>query len=100
MSHRAPVKKLNGTSFNFLLGALFLLRVDPRRSGVLRVKLERLSRGVNQTTIGVLTSIPQAVVSQIENGHLKPSPARLRRLSELYDVSPHDLLKDTSEPQR
>jgi transcriptional regulator with XRE-family HTH domain len=63
---------------------------------VLRVKLERLSRGVNQTAIGKLTRIPQAVLSQIENGHLKPSPARLRRLSAFYRVPADELLREVA----
>ena len=59
-----------------------------------RLKFERAHRQVSQLGIGRLSGIAQPVISQIENGRLKPTPAQLQRLADVFKVAPDDLLKD------
>jgi transcriptional regulator with XRE-family HTH domain len=62
---------------------------------VLRLRYERLSLGVSQNAIGLAARIPQPTFSSIEIGRLKPTPAQLQRLAEVFHVTPaEELLKD------
>lgn len=55
---------------------------------MLRLRLERLSRGWSQSVLGVLSGLPQSSISQFERGAQTPSIDQLDRLARTLDVSP------------
>ena len=61
-----------------------------------RLKFERLHRQLSQHAIASAASIAQPVVSQIENGRLKPTEKQLDRLAAVFSVGRDDLLKDVA----
>jgi transcriptional regulator with XRE-family HTH domain len=60
---------------------------------VLRLKFERISRGLSQQGVTDLTQIPQPAVSLIETGRVVPTPEELQRLADVFGVPPAILLK-------
>jgi transcriptional regulator with XRE-family HTH domain len=56
----------------------------------------RLKAGLNQTQLAKLAGVQQGHLSQIENGHRKPTLATLRKLRTALDLDPeafHALLE-------
>lgn len=61
-----------------------------------RLKFERTSQQLSQHAVASAARIAQPVVSQIENGRLKPTPAQLERLAYVFRVPADDLLRDVA----
>lgn len=60
---------------------------------MIRLRFERLQRGLSQQTVGVLARVHQPTLALIENERMKPSPAVLARLSSVFNVPADALLK-------
>lgn len=60
---------------------------------MLRLKHERLRRGLTQDTVGVAARISQPTVALIEKGRLIPTAAQLDRLAAIFHISHDALLK-------
>lgn len=61
---------------------------------MLRLKYERVQRGLSQRTVGIASRIPQPTLAFIENGRFLPYPDQLQRLSNFFNVPVEELLKD------
>lgn len=61
---------------------------------MLRIKAERLRRKLTQQQVAVDNRMSYADVSRIENGRLIPYPGHLKRLSDYFNVSQEELLKE------
>ena len=60
---------------------------------MLRVKYERVRRGLSQDTLAVLAGrLSQPDIGLIENGRLIPTTAQLERLAAIFGVPPDALL--------
>jgi len=60
----------------------------------LRLKLERLQKGWNQTTLAFHAHITPAELSRIETGRLRPYPGQLDRISNVLGVAATTLLDE------
>jgi len=67
---------------------------------VKRLKLERRRRRLSQQTVEIVSGVPQPVISLAETGRLVPTPEQLRRLADVFGITPHELLQDVVEASR
>jgi transcriptional regulator with XRE-family HTH domain len=65
---------------------------------MLRMKLERLRRGWNQTKLAYLVRTSGPEISRIETGRTQPYPRQLARLSKVLGLSPDALMQEIDEP--
>lgn len=81
------------------VGAFVFLGADHRRSTVIRLKFERINRGITQQRLALAARLPQPVVSLIETGTLNPTPRQLEALAAALRVAPPTLLlQDVAQP--
>ncbi len=59
---------------------------------MIRLKYERLDRGITQKGIEVLSGVPQPVVCLIETGRWNPTSDELQRLARVLGVQPPSAL--------
>lgn len=60
---------------------------------MIRLKYERLARGLSQQTVGIVARVHQPTLALIENERLTPSPAVLGRLARTFGLPPASLLE-------
>ena len=65
---------------------------------MLRMKLERLRRGWNQTKLAYLARTSGPEISRIETGRARPYPKQLKRLAKVLRLSPDVLMQEIGEP--
>ena len=65
---------------------------------MLRMKVERLRRGWNQTKLAYLGRTSGPEISRIETGRARPYPRQLKRLAKVLNLSPDALMQDIDEP--
>lgn len=65
---------------------------------MLRVKYERLRRGLTQAQVSRLLHLAQPTTALIENGRLRPTTVQLERLGRIYQVAPDLLLREIELP--
>jgi transcriptional regulator with XRE-family HTH domain len=65
--------------------------VDPRM--VLRIKVERIKRGLSQTQLGAAANIAASDISRIETGRFRPYKRQLARLARVLKLKPEQLLE-------
>ena len=63
----------------------------------LRLREERLRRGWSQTTVTVLTGIPEPTISAVERGLVPAWPGWRRRLSRAFGIPQAELFEPASE---
>jgi ribosome-binding protein aMBF1 (putative translation factor) len=56
------------------------------------IKEERKRRGWTQTDLSYHSRVPQADISRIESGRLKPTLGQLERLARALGMNPADLM--------
>lgn len=61
---------------------------------MLRIKYERVRRGISQKHVAKRALLTQPEVSEIENGVMRPSAAKLRRLVDIFRLPADELLKE------
>lgn len=61
---------------------------------VLNLKKERLNRSLTQQELAVKVGMSYADISRIENGRLIPYPGHIKRLSNFFEISEDELLKE------
>lgn len=61
---------------------------------LLRIRKERLRRGLTQAAVAASAGVPVQTVSQIENGRQQPWPVLRTRLAALFGVAESELFAD------
>lgn len=61
---------------------------------MLRLKLMRLQKGWNQTTLAFHARVTPAELSRIETGRLRPHPRQLERIGRVLDLASAALLDE------
>ena len=56
-----------------------------------RLKAARLNKNMSQKELADSMGMKQASISQFENGQRLPTPANIKKLASILDVSPNDL---------
>ena len=56
-----------------------------------RLKTARLNKNMNQKDLADLMGMKQASISQFENGQRLPTPANIKKLASILNISPTDL---------
>lgn len=59
-----------------------------------RLRYERTTRRRSQLDVALEACLTQPALSMIERGVLIPTPEQLQRLSEVFSIPPHELLKE------
>jgi len=67
---------------------------------VIRLKFERVDRGISQELLAFASKIPQPIISLIETGTWNPTPAQLAALAAVLGIDPPDLLLMDVEVER
>jgi transcriptional regulator with XRE-family HTH domain len=63
---------------------------------MLKLKLERLLRGMTLAELGEKTGVPYSDICRYETGRMKPYPSHLKRLSEYFGVPADELMKEVT----
>lgn len=63
-----------------------------------RLKAKREERGISQENLGKLLSVTQQTINNYENGKREPGQEMLIKISDLFAVSIHWLVKGTEFP--
>ena len=58
----------------------------------LRIKLERIRRGILQRRVAADTNIPATVLSQIENNWVAPTREQVEKICSAIGIRPEDLV--------
>ena len=64
---------------------------------MLRMKVERLRRGWNQTALGYHAKMSGPEISRIETGRTRPYPKQLARLAKVLRLSPDTLIEEAGD---
>jgi transcriptional regulator with XRE-family HTH domain len=64
---------------------------------MLRLKKERLKRGLTLIEVASCTGIGPSVISEVERGRRKPYPTWGYRLSRLFELSVDELLEEVPD---
>lgn len=59
---------------------------------MLRMKFERIKRGITQDGLGFTCGVSQGLISGFENGKFKPLPDHLEKIAQALSVSPASIL--------
>jgi transcriptional regulator with XRE-family HTH domain len=65
---------------------------------MVRLKAERLRRGLTQQELGFHAHVTASDISRFERGWARPYPGQARRLSEALELSETDLLDEVEDP--
>ena len=64
---------------------------------MLRLRLERLRRGWNQTALAFYAEMSAPEVSRIETARMRPYPSQMEKLSRVLELDPEVLLQEMGE---
>ena len=64
---------------------------------MLRLRLERLRRGWNQTALAFYAEMSAPEVSRIETARMRPYPSQMEKLSRVLGLDPEVLLQEMGE---
>jgi transcriptional regulator with XRE-family HTH domain len=64
---------------------------------MLRLRYERQRKGMSQQSLGFHAGVGAAEISRIENGWLRPTPSIAKRLADVLELPPEDLLQEIAE---
>jgi transcriptional regulator with XRE-family HTH domain len=61
---------------------------------MLRIRAERLRRGLRQVDVARMARVPEPEVCRIEKGNTQPYPNHRLRLAEALGIAPDELLEE------